>query len=216
MRKSTYSILIILLGLLTFAGNTKATLISIPPNPGPSSASLTNVLFGTTQIGTAVTGTTNDANNYIVDFTSPVVVETIPGAARIDQNIGVFEQLSFEMQADLDFYAVEFNINVTDSAGDGIVNLFLDTTDTTGIPDFIVPVNANGQNKINIENDGIGPTEFFSSLTIKGVGNIQFDDIKQFKIGITERMQPIPEPATMLLFGVGLAGLAGTRLRRKK
>ena len=27
---------------------------------------------------------------------------------------------------------------------------------------------------------------------------------------------PIPEPATMLIFGVGLAGLAGTRLRRKK
>ena len=27
---------------------------------------------------------------------------------------------------------------------------------------------------------------------------------------------PIPEPATMLLFGTGIAGLAGSRLRRKK
>lgn len=27
---------------------------------------------------------------------------------------------------------------------------------------------------------------------------------------------PVPEPATMLMFGTGLAGLAGTRLRRKK
>ncbi|MCK5642481.1 MAG: PEP-CTERM sorting domain-containing protein, partial [Gammaproteobacteria bacterium] len=26
----------------------------------------------------------------------------------------------------------------------------------------------------------------------------------------------IPEPATMLLFGTGIAGLAGTRFKRKK
>lgn len=30
------------------------------------------------------------------------------------------------------------------------------------------------------------------------------------------KIDPIPEPATMLLFGAGLAGLAGSRLRRKK
>jgi len=28
--------------------------------------------------------------------------------------------------------------------------------------------------------------------------------------------EPVPEPATMLLFGTGIAGLAGTRIRRKK
>ncbi len=34
--------------------------------------------------------------------------------------------------------------------------------------------------------------------------------------GITTFRDPIPEPATMFLFGTVLIGLAGARLRRKK
>lgn len=44
-----------------------------------------------------------------------------------------------------------------------------------------------------------------------------FDAIWQSSLYLDNvAVDPIPEPATMILFGTGLAGLVGTRLRRKK
>ena len=51
-------------------------------------------------------------------------------------------------------------------------------------------------------------------LRIQAIGGDNFYSIGEFQA--VGSAAPVPEPATMLLLGTGLAGLAGTRLRRKK
>ena len=64
--------------------------------------------------------------------------------------------------------------------------------------------------------------KLLNSITIftGETGTLYFDDISLLTSdstgGGTEPGEPVPEPPTMLLLGAGLAGLIGSRIRRKK
>ncbi|MBU0728892.1 MAG: PEP-CTERM sorting domain-containing protein [Proteobacteria bacterium] len=72
----------------------------------------------------------------------------------------------------------------------------------TGIPDFGINLNSNYNFRTSF-------TGGFGAVTIGMYGQ----DGRDYSINLSNPA-PVPEPATMLLFGTGLVGLAG--LRRKK
>ena len=53
------------------------------------------------------------------------------------------------------------------------------------------------------------------TLNDKAGGVIGIDDVGDYTI-LAMTLQPIPQSTTMLLFGTGLAGLVGLRMRRRK
>jgi len=89
-------------------------------------------------------------------------------------------------------------------------------TRLSGDPDFIVDGNVlSGILNDNLNGyDANGTIQLEGSYTAISFTATYFDSRED---GIVMQLgSPVPVPATILLFGTGLAGLAGSRLRRKK
>ncbi len=122
---------------------------------------------------------------------------------------GSYDILKFVIQSDPDhFYDFSF------SGNDGALsfNFLLDAS-----------LQLNGK-------DGTTYLQYFDSITTSNTSKLLdrylFVEMFQYSFpdgyndisfrGLTIERAPVPEPATMLLFGAGLVGLAGTKFRRKK
>src|SRR4029450_14150440 len=75
----------------------------------------------------------------------------------------------------------------------------------------VFTVDTNGQNFFGIE---ASEGAVINSVTVQGLGNTTFQDINQWRIGGFAGPQAVPEPASMLLLGSGLAGAAAGIRRR--
>ena len=200
------------LGIFAIAsGTAKADIVVVS---GVNNQGTDNVLLNPATNVLTVTGTVGQ-NNLVVNFTSSsgsgLLNANPSGQATVSGGTGNTDltQITFGLANNDTFTRAVFNIN---AASDGAVLIHVEGLNITGgffEDDFAV--DANGQNFFTVTAIN---GQAIQSISLTGVNGATFQDVRQVRLGGSEIVETIPEPATMFLLGTGLIGVAAGVRRR--
>lgn len=190
----------------------------------PNNQGTDNVLFNNGALvhsGLLVQGDFNGAGaGFIVDFTSTSGSGNLGvsgGQAVLVGGTGntPFTNTTVQLENGATFTKLIFNIDVTNGlAPPNQVQFTVNYTLSGGqVFNQVFTVDTNGQNFFGIT---AGDGAVINSVTIQALGNTTFAEINQWRLGGFGTPQTeVPEPATLLLLGSGLAGTASALRRRR-
>ena len=210
--------------VFAFCGNAAYADIIITATPG-SNAGTDNVIFASPCVSTisgpalTVQGCLNSSHSTLVNFTSNENLVANGGAARIEAEVGTFNNLMINLNplATSSFTALIFNINA--AAGDsGTV-----TINVQPIGELLFSqafAIANGQNFFRVDAINDEHIQFVSFVSTGiGIDSVAFDDVRQVRIGGLDGInviQAVPEPASLWLVVLALAAFGSVGRRRAR
>jgi hypothetical protein len=164
-----------------------------------------NILFGSSQTGATVFGSTNQSDtNVQFSSTTDVLTVSSSGQAKVTAMDGLVNDMTISVPG-ADFG--DLILNPFKPAVDGDLTVTVTMSDAS-VFTFGPYGSTNGNNFLTITTSG---GELISSVTLDSTGG--FQDLRQPRLsGITS--PSVPEPSGLLLLGSGALGLMGV-LRRK-